>query len=124
MAEQKAILGAAGVLSLIILLVQATLLWIAQKDAYPEQFGSIPKTMWYSVLQLTGVGGYEGTGWTPAGKIIASITAVLAIAIFALPIGVIADGFTDRLKKIEVTCPSCGHSFVHNLQSLAEPQQQ
>jgi hypothetical protein len=60
---------------------------------------------------LTGMGGYEDTYLNAWGKLIASLTAALAIYVFAIPVGVIADGFMNKEPSL-VTCPSCQHSFI------------
>jgi len=110
---QKGVLGAAVILSIVLLVVQATLLWAVEHNDFPERYGSIPRTLWYSVLMITGMGGYE-VPMNVWGKLIAAVTAVLAVALFALPVGILSNGFiTERAGSQEVTCPNCEHQFVH-----------
>jgi hypothetical protein len=39
---------------------------------------SIPKTLWFSLLQLTGEGGYEGYPYTWPALLLSSVTMVVA----------------------------------------------
>ena len=50
----------AGVLGLILLLTTSTLLYFVNRLNDPAQFGSIPKTMYLSVMMLTGQGEVGG----------------------------------------------------------------
>jgi len=112
--EQRKILTATVVLSGVLLVSQATILWIVQKNDNPEEFGSIPRTMWYSVLMLTGMGGYEGVKLNFMGKIVAGFTAILAVALFAIPLGVVSNGFILTREESEnhfITCPNCQNRF-------------
>jgi hypothetical protein len=94
---------------------------------------SIPKTLWFSLLQLTGEGGYEGYPYTWPALLLSSITMVVAstvhsyppikkrhnnqrnfdvifsslinnkhvvVGLFALPVGIIANGFLTEYNKI------------------------
>jgi len=110
--QQRAILGASVMLSGVLLLVQATLLWAIEKNAYPERYSSIPVTLWYSVLMLTGMGGYEYP-FTPWGKVIGALTAIVAVALFALPVGIISNGFVSEKADHKITCPNCNHQFTN-----------
>lgn len=100
----------------VLLIIQATLLYYVQRKDDPVHFGSIPTTLWISVLMLTGVGGYETVPLNIGGKIIAGFTAFTAVALFAVPIGVIANAFLnafDETEEIMVICKHCGKGFQH-----------
>jgi len=54
------------------------------------------------MLQLSGVGGFDNYPFTVTAKLLSSFAAIFAIAIFAIPAGVIASGFQrawERAKK-------------------------
>jgi len=110
---KKEELGVTLSVLLILLLISSCLMYIAEHDAQPEAFSSIPAAMWWSVTTLTTVGYgdiYPVTIW---GKALAAVVAILGIGVFALPTGIIGAGFVEemqaRKKRPSVrTCPHCG----------------
>jgi len=116
-AEQKDILLATAFLNLVLLVLQASLLWIMMKDVDPEHFGSIPRTMYWSLLMLTGMGAFDDFSYTFWAQVLNGITAIIAVALFSIPIGVLANGFQSALsdqllgENNMVSCPACGHNF-------------
>ena len=53
---------------------------------------------------------------TPNGKIIGGLIAILGVALFALPTGILASGFAEQMRgnKQKVKCPHCGSEFHHS----------
>jgi voltage-gated potassium channel len=96
----------------VLLVIAATLVYFAERGAQPEVFSSIPATMWWAVATLTTVGYGDVYPITALGKVMASVTAVLGIGMFALPAGVIGSGFIEDLGRQEPDsadfCPHCG----------------
>ena len=76
-----------------------------------DNFASIPATMWWSVATLTSVSN-DIKPVSSTGKTLASIISILGIMVVALPVGVVASGFMEELKKKNGTserkCPHCG----------------
>ena len=72
-------------------------MFFAEGSIQPEQFGSIPRCLWWSVITVTTVGYGDTYPVTAFGKIIASLTAICGIAVIAIPIGIISAGFTESL---------------------------
>ena len=70
----------------------------------------IPAAMWWAVATLTTVGYGDVYPVTVMGKIMASIIAFLGVGMFALPAGILASGFAERIgtKRKKATCPHCG----------------
>lgn len=95
----------------VLLIFASSLMYYAERDVQPENFPSIPATMWWSVVTLTTVGYGDVYPVTHFGKVLAGIIAVLGIGLFALPNGIIAVAFIEQLqakqKKSQV-CPHCG----------------
>lgn len=81
------------------LFLSAVLLYFVEGDVQPEAFGSIPRTLWWSVATLTTVGYGDVYPVTPAGKFCASVIALLGIAIVALPAGILASRFREQHLK-------------------------
>jgi hypothetical protein len=67
-------------------------------EEYPEPcynlFNSIPMASYYALLNLFGEFPLM-TQHGPAGQIVGTLTAVVAVAFFALPAGIIGNGFED-----------------------------
>lgn len=73
--------------------------WLAEHNAQPEAFGSIPQTMWWAVATLTTVGYGDVTPVTVAGKIFGAMIMVVGIGMAALPAGIIASGLNEQIHR-------------------------
>ena len=87
------------VLAFVLILMGATAMYFAEGDIDPENFGSIPRCMWWSMATLTTVGYGDVYPTTAAGKLIASMIALVGIAAVALPAGILASAFSDTRRK-------------------------
>jgi voltage-gated potassium channel len=104
--EELVVTGIAGAL---LLICASSIMYFAEHDAQPQQFSSIPASMWWGVVTLTTVGYGDIFPVTPLGKILGAFIALLGIGLFALPAGILASGFSDELRRNEPrTCPRCG----------------
>ncbi|MEM7767477.1 MAG: ion transporter [Pseudomonadota bacterium] len=66
-----------------------------------EEFGSIPRAVWWAIATLTTVGYGDIYPVTTLGKIAASFIALAGIGVVALPAGVFASAFSDELRERE-----------------------
>ena len=82
-----------------ILFVGAVLLYLTEGQAQPDQFGSIPRSLWFSMATLTTVGYGDIYPYTILGKIVSSLIAILGIGIIAMPAGIIAANFNTAIEK-------------------------
>ena len=113
-------------LSVILLLVAATLMFYIESEAQPDAFPNILATMWWAVATLTTIGYgdvFPVTGW---GRLLSGIIAVLGIGLVALPTGILSCGFIEELgrrrrlrqgqhtqrEQAEARCPHCGQALV------------
>jgi voltage-gated potassium channel len=98
---------------ILLLIVTSSLMYYAENPAQPDKFSDIPAAMWWSVMTLTTVGYGDIFPVTEFGKILASITAMLGSAIFALPAALLGAGLVDELKKRGKGrhCPHCGREI-------------
>lgn len=87
------------VLMFFILLIASSLMYYAERADQPEAFGSIPHAMWWAIATLTTVGYGDVTPITGLGRIMAAVVAVVGIALFALPTGILGSGFVDELER-------------------------
>jgi voltage-gated potassium channel len=92
----------------ILLVVTSCSMYLIEKDDNPA-FSSIPETMWWAISTLTTVGYGDVVPVTVLGKLLGSIIAILGIAMFAVPAGLISSSFTEYVqhKKGKKTCPHC-----------------
>jgi voltage-gated potassium channel len=79
----------------------ATVVHLAEREAQPEQFGTIPDAMWWAIVTLTTVGYGDVVPVTALGKVLAGLTAILGVAMLALPVGIIATAFSEVIHRRE-----------------------
>ncbi len=103
------LLGAVFIL-LILLIVASSLMYCAEHEAQPKVFSSIPAAMWWAAVTLTTVGYGDAYPVTAIGKMMAAMTAILGIGMFALPTAILGAGFLDDLARHQKprSCPHCG----------------
>ncbi len=89
------------VVTLFAIFISSICMYMVESKLQPEQFGSIPRAMWWSMATLTTVGYGDVYPITALGKIISSIVAILGIGIVALPAGIIAANYKEVLEKKE-----------------------
>ncbi len=83
----------------LLILISASLMYYAERGVQPEAFSSIPASMWWAVATLTTVGYGDIYPITFLGKFLASCIAILGIAAFAIPTGILSSAFSDAIKK-------------------------
>jgi voltage-gated potassium channel len=119
-------LGMALYMVLFLLVITSTMMYYFEHPAQPGVFTSVPESMWWGVETLTTLGYGDIVPVTAMGKVLGGITALLGIAMFAIPAGILASGFyeeynlTLRKEKRETVseddpgaqqgsvCPTCG----------------
>lgn len=83
----------------MLVVVSSTALYIIEGGIQPDAFGSIPRAMWWSIATLTTVGYGDVYPVTPLGRVFAAMTALLGIALIAIPAGILASAFSDALEE-------------------------
>ena len=86
-------------LTLSLMLLSATVLYVAEGDLQDEAFGSILRALWFSSAALLSTGYGDYTPITFIGRFAAVCTALFGIGAVALPAGILASAFTDRKNK-------------------------
>lgn len=89
------ILGLLG----ITILVASSLMYWAEADAQPDKFGSIPRSLWWTVVTLTTVGYGDVYPVTLLGKVLAGVIAIAGVSLIALPTGLFASSFTEAMQR-------------------------
>ncbi|MCV6615265.1 MAG: ion transporter [Cellvibrionaceae bacterium] len=98
--EEEAGAFFAGLFILMLMLIFASSgAWLAEREAQPDAFGSIPQAMWWAVATLTTVGYGDVTPITVAGKVFGAVITVIGIGMAALPAGIIASGLNEQIHR-------------------------
>jgi voltage-gated potassium channel len=92
-------LAATLAMAAILLFSAAVLLYVVEADAQPDAFGSVPRALWWAVATLTTVGYGDVYPITGTGKILAGFVAILGVGLVALPAGILASSFAERLRR-------------------------
>lgn len=103
-----------GVLGIILLFMASSLMYFAEREVQPEAFKDIPHAMWWAVATLTTVGYGDITPITDLGKLLGGTIAIMGIAMFALPAGILGSGFVEEFETRRgkyITCPHCGETI-------------
>lgn len=93
-------LGISVIIAFGLMLLSSSALYLAERHIQPEEFGSIPRAMWWSVATLTTVGYGDIVPMTILGRIAAAITALTGIGLIALPTSILAGAFGEALQSI------------------------
>lgn len=97
----------------ILLMISSSLVYFFEHASQPELFPNIPASMWWAVVTLTSVGYGDVYPITPIGKFLGGVISVLGLGLVALPTGILASGFAEKVQQNESqpVCPHCGKPF-------------
>jgi voltage-gated potassium channel len=98
LAERSA-LFASVILLLSMMCLEGELMHLAEGRIQPQALGTLPNAMYWALTTLTTVGYGDITPQTAIGKAIAGMTMVTGLSLFALPVGIIANGFVAGLSR-------------------------
>ena len=96
--EREALLASFLVLFAVVL-VAASLVYVAERSGQPELFGSIPAAMWWAVETVTTVGYGDATPKTLFGRIVGGMTMITGILMIALPVAIIGSSFAEVVRQ-------------------------
>jgi voltage-gated potassium channel len=86
---------------MVTLIMASWGIYIFERIAQPEHFGSLPRSFWWAVVTITTVGYGDVVPLTPPGKFFGGIVALVGIGMAALPAGIMASGFTTEMRRRE-----------------------
>ena len=86
-------------LLVITILVSGSLLYVAEAEAQPDKFGSIPRALWWAIVTLTTVGYGDAYPVTVLGRFLAGVIAITGVTVIALPTGIFAASFSDAMDR-------------------------
>lgn len=99
-AERKALI-ASGIILFGGVLFSAAAIHVAEHEAQPDNFGSIPAAMWWAIVTITTVGYGDVTPLTLPGRMIAAVTMVMGYVMLGLPVGIVATAFAEEIHRRE-----------------------
>jgi voltage-gated potassium channel len=97
-AERRALLACIIIMA-GVMLAAAAAMHAVEGDIQPEQLGDMPKAIWWSAAMLAKIGGEWLPPLTALGRLIATITVMLGIFCFALPVAIIGRGFYEEIRR-------------------------
>jgi voltage-gated potassium channel len=97
MAERRALFGTL-LLLLCVMVISAETMYVVEG---PQQanFDSLPKAMYWAITTLTTTGYGDIVPITPLGRMVAGITMIFGLALFALPVGIVATNFVTEIHR-------------------------
>jgi voltage-gated potassium channel len=96
--SERQAFGSAVFLLTIATIVSASLMHFAEGHAQPQYFGTIPHSIYWSIVTIT-------SGWgnvdpvTKGGEIIALITGFLGVCMAAIMTGIVASAFSNQVAR-------------------------
>jgi voltage-gated potassium channel len=97
--ESKTLLASLYVM-LILTISTSTMIYFIEKDVN-SGFNSLVDALWWSVITLSTVGYGDVVPQTQLGKLLGGLSAISGFGMFALPAGILANGFANEIKRIK-----------------------
>lgn len=96
--EAETLLSAFFIL-VVLVLISATVMYMLEGHIQPQDFGSIPRALWWSVVTLTTIGYGDAVPVTNAGKVFAGLLVIGGIAVASLPAAILSSGLINELNR-------------------------
>jgi len=98
-AKELKSITAAMMVMVFLIIIAASLMHAVEGQSQPETFGSILRSLWWSVVTMTTVGYGDVVPITTAGKMIATVIMLIGVGLVALPAGMLAARFGEELRE-------------------------
>jgi voltage-gated potassium channel len=89
-------------LATMVLVFSSAAMYLLEGAGDPQNFGSIPRAMWWSVCTLTTVGYGDIYPHTVLGKVCGGLTSIAGIGLIAMPTGILAAAFSDAFQRSRI----------------------
>lgn len=99
--NERHALGGAAIIMFALLLFASTIMYFLERHVQPDVFGSVPAAAWWAVATLTTVGYGDVTPATDLGRIFGGLMMIFGLGMFAIPIGIMANGFAQEINRRE-----------------------
>ncbi|CAM9194722.1 unnamed protein product [Chrysoparadoxa australica] len=96
------VLAVSGFAAVVMWVFASSLMYFAERNNpdpdIAKYYTSAPTAMWLTLLNLTGE--FPACDYTLWGKIVTSIVGAFAVAIFAIPVGLLGAGFEEWIETV------------------------
>lgn len=116
---------------IVFVIITSIFVYYAENGTNPaEAFSDLPHTIWWGLETLSPVSGEDAVPITVTGKMIMTVYALLQIAIFAIPAGIMCSAFDEQWAKeydasfrapvdppvarVQISCPHCAQTFEYD----------
>lgn len=96
--ERRALLGTL-LLIMCVTVISAYAMYVLEGPVQPDKFGSLPSSLYWAVTTLSTTGYGDITPVTAMGRLVAGITMMMGLALFALPVGIVATNFVTEIHR-------------------------
>jgi voltage-gated potassium channel len=97
--EEAASIGAALFVLMMLIILSANIAYLAEHEAQPEAFGTIPAALWWAVITMTTIGYGDVIPVTVIGRLCGAGIGIVSVGMVALPAGILASGFNNALNR-------------------------
>lgn len=97
--DERPTLQAAVFILLVLTTLAGTGVYFAEHSVQPDRFSSIPASMYWAVVTLTSIGYGDVYPVTVVGRAMTMVLAIASLGMVALPAGIIATAFSERLRQ-------------------------
>jgi voltage-gated potassium channel len=98
--ERRALIGS-FILLVCVMCIAGELMHLVEGSVQPAAFGTLPDCIYWAITTLATVGYGDHVPITIPGRLVAGLTMVSGLVLFAMPIGIIATGFVNTLHRRE-----------------------
>jgi len=96
--ERKS-LFAALYLMMVLTFSISTVLYFIERESNPG-FATLLDSIWWAIITLSTVGYGDVTPHSELGKLLGGVAAITGFGMFALPAGILANGFADEIRRL------------------------
>lgn len=97
--EQIPALSAAFFTTLTVTIFAASMIYLVEHEAQPDKFTSIPEATYWAIITLLSVGYGDIVPVTSIGKFVTMIISLAGLGLVALPAGILASGFQQKMQE-------------------------
>lgn len=98
--ERRALIGTL-ILLICVMCLAGEVMHLVEGRVQPASFGTLPDCIYWAMTTLATVGYGDHVPITLVGRLVAGLTMVVGLVLFAMPIGIIATGFVNSLHRRE-----------------------